>query len=257
MRPARARRRRGFWLDLFACFLIPAYTMLFAGSVEWLGTNFSVIAVTGKDHYWGFVYWGALAGGYFAVMLTKLALILPRLWQRSAVCLLALLACLALSNAYASTPRHFLPYTADVSVPAHSAGSETPLVADRDDHREQMRQQRQLERRERMHRAEDRYQQGKMRQEQERMIREQRRTEREQARRNGQHWDNRDRRDSKWNDRDRDHPGRKHDKDWLERERRKDHQYNRHPQPRHDDGQYRPEELKRRGFDDGQYHPGR
>ena len=101
MRPARARRRRGFWLDLFACFLIPAYTMLFAGSVEWLGTNFSVIAVTGKDHYWGFVYWGALAGGYFAVMLTKLALILPRLWQRSAVCLLALLACLALGYALA------------------------------------------------------------------------------------------------------------------------------------------------------------
>lgn len=173
------------------------------------------------------------------------------------LCAGTLLACLALSNAYASTPRHFLPYTADVSVPAHSAGSENPLVADRDDHREQMRQQRQLERRERMHRAEDRYQQGKMRQEQERMIREQRRTEREQARRNGQHWDNRDRKDSKWNDRDRDHPGRKHDKDRLERERRKDHQYNRHPQPRHDDGQYRPEELKRRGFDVGQYHPGR
>lgn len=107
MRPARARRRRGFWLDLFACFLIPAYTMLFAGSVEWLGTNFSVIAVTGKDHYWGFVYWGALAGGYFAVMLTKLALILPRLWQRSAVCLLVLLACLALGYALA------IPYLPD------------------------------------------------------------------------------------------------------------------------------------------------
>ena len=107
MRPARARRRRGFWLDLFACFLIPAYTMLFAGSVEWLGTNFSVIAVTGKDHYWGFVYWGALAGGYFAVMLTKLALILPRLWQRSAVFLLALLACLALGYALA------IPYLPD------------------------------------------------------------------------------------------------------------------------------------------------
>ena len=107
MRPARARRRRGFWLDLFACFLIPAYTMLFAGSVEWLGTNFSVIAVTGKDHYWGFVYWGARAGGYFAVMLTKLALILPRLWQRSAVCLLALLACLALGYALA------IPYLPD------------------------------------------------------------------------------------------------------------------------------------------------
>lgn len=63
MRPARVLRRRSFWLDLFACFLIPAYTLLFAGSVEWFGTNFSVIAVTGKDHYWGFVYWGLIAGG--------------------------------------------------------------------------------------------------------------------------------------------------------------------------------------------------
>ena len=104
---ARVHRRRSFWLDLFACFLIPAYTLLFAGSVEWFGTNFSVIAVTGEDHYWGFVYWGVLAGGYFAVMLTKLALILPRLWQRIAVCLLTLLACLALGYALA------IPYLPD------------------------------------------------------------------------------------------------------------------------------------------------
>ena len=62
VRPARAASQARLWLDLFACFLIPAYTLLFAGGVEWLGTNFSVIAVTGKDHYWGFVYWGALAG---------------------------------------------------------------------------------------------------------------------------------------------------------------------------------------------------
>ena len=107
MRPARVLRRRSFWLDLFACFLIPAYTLLFAGSVEWFGTNFSVIAVTGKDHYWGFVYWGMMAGGYFAVMLTKLALILPRLWQRIVVCLLTLLACLALGYALA------IPYLPD------------------------------------------------------------------------------------------------------------------------------------------------
>lgn len=107
MRPARFHRRRSFWLDLFACFLIPAYTLLFAGSVEWFGTNFSVIAVTGEDHYWGFVYWGVLAGGYFAVMLTKLALILPRLWQRVVVCLLTLLACLALGYALA------IPYLPD------------------------------------------------------------------------------------------------------------------------------------------------
>lgn len=102
MRPARFHRRRSFWLDLFACFLIPAYTLLFAGSVEWFGTNFSVIAVTGEDHYWG-----VLAGGYFAVMLTKLALVLPRLWQRIVVCLLTLLACLALGYALA------IPYLPD------------------------------------------------------------------------------------------------------------------------------------------------
>ena len=172
------------------------------------------------------------------------------------LCAGTLLACLVLSNAYASAPRAFLPHAMDFSVPAHSSGLEA-LVADRDDHREQMRQQRQLEQRERMHRAEDRYQQQKMRKEQERMIREQRRMEREQARRNGQHWDNRDHKDRKWNDRNRNLPGKKHDRERWERERRKAHQYDRHPRPRYDDGQYRPEELKRRGFDDGQYHPGR
>ena len=62
-----------FWLDFFACFLIPAYTLLFAGSVEWFGTNFSVIAVTGPDHYRGFIYWGILSGGYFFVMLIRLS----------------------------------------------------------------------------------------------------------------------------------------------------------------------------------------
>ena len=66
-------RRSGLLLDLFACFLIPAYTLLFAGSRAWFSTNFSVIAVTGPDHYRGFVYWGVLAGGYFFLMLMKLA----------------------------------------------------------------------------------------------------------------------------------------------------------------------------------------
>ena len=62
-------RRSGLLLDLFACFLIPAYTLLFAGSRAWFSTNFSVIAVTGPDHYRGFLYWGVLAGGYFFLML--------------------------------------------------------------------------------------------------------------------------------------------------------------------------------------------
>ena len=66
-----------FFVHVFACFLIPAYTLLFAGSMRWFGTNFSVIAVTGPDHYRGFIYWGVLAGGYFLVMLNALAAVLP------------------------------------------------------------------------------------------------------------------------------------------------------------------------------------
>lgn len=51
--------RKHFLVDFFACFLIPAYTLLFAGSMEWFSTNFSVIAVTGEDHFRGFFLWGA------------------------------------------------------------------------------------------------------------------------------------------------------------------------------------------------------
>ena len=29
-----------FFVHVFACFLIPAYTLLFAGSMRWFGTNF-------------------------------------------------------------------------------------------------------------------------------------------------------------------------------------------------------------------------
>ena len=83
-----------FLLDCFACFLIPAYTLLFAGSVRWFGTNFSVIAVTGADHYRGFLCWGLLAGGYFFVMLNALAAALPDFWGRLTTRLLAAAACL-------------------------------------------------------------------------------------------------------------------------------------------------------------------
>lgn len=90
-----------FWLDFFACFLIPAYTLLFAGSVRWFGTNFSVIAVTGPDHYRGFVWWGILAGSYFFVMLSRLAFLLPRRWERTLVRLLTVCAVLSLAYAVA------------------------------------------------------------------------------------------------------------------------------------------------------------
>lgn len=106
--------RRHFWLDLFACFLIPVYTLLFAGSVEWFGTNFSVIAVTGPDHYRGFVYWGILAGSYFFVILSRLAFGLPRRWMRTLVRLLAVCAVLALAYAIAIPylPEYFPKYAA-------------------------------------------------------------------------------------------------------------------------------------------------
>ncbi len=103
-----------FWLDFFACFLIPAYTLLFAGSVQWFGTNFSVIAVTGPDHYRGFVYWGVLAGSYFFVMLSRLAFVLPRRGTRVLVRLLTVCAVLALAYAVAIPylPAYFPKYAA-------------------------------------------------------------------------------------------------------------------------------------------------
>ena len=89
-------KRGHFWLDFVACFLIPAYTLLFAGSVQWFGTNFSVIAVTGPDHYRGFIYWGVLAGGYFLVLLNALAATLPQPGARLTVRVLTAAALLSL-----------------------------------------------------------------------------------------------------------------------------------------------------------------
>lgn len=107
-------RSTHFWLNATACFLIPAYTLLFAGSVEWFGTNFSVLAVTGADHYRGFVGWGLLAGGYFLVMLSQLAGLLPRPVQRAGVLVLTTLAVLSLGYALVIPylPAYFPKYAA-------------------------------------------------------------------------------------------------------------------------------------------------
>ena len=96
-----------FFLDCFACFLIPAYTLLFAGSMKWFATNFSVLAVTGPDHYRGFVYWGILAGGYFLVVLTGLAGRLSLPGARFTVRVLTGVALLSLAYAVA------IPYLPD------------------------------------------------------------------------------------------------------------------------------------------------
>ena len=119
-----------FWLDLFACFLIPAYTLLFAGSVRWFGSNFSVIAVAGPDHYRGFVWWGVLAGGYFFVMLSGLAFALPSRRERALVRLLAACALLSLSYALAIPylPAYFPRYA--VLHVALAAGACALLMAD-------------------------------------------------------------------------------------------------------------------------------
>ena len=119
-----------FWLDFFACFLIPAYTLLFAGSVRWFGTNFSVIAVTGPDHYRGFLYWGLLAGSYFFVMLSKLAFTLPVRWERALTRLLAVCAVLSLAYALAIPylPQYFPRYAALHVLLA--AGASVLLMAD-------------------------------------------------------------------------------------------------------------------------------
>lgn len=92
MSPRKRHTRKRTLIDLLACFLIPAYTLLFAGSVEWFGTNFSVLAVTGPDHYRGFVVWGLLAGGYFLWVLTAIARTLAP-WPRRITGFLSLLAC--------------------------------------------------------------------------------------------------------------------------------------------------------------------
>ena len=103
-----------FCLDFFACFLIPAYTLLFAGSVQWFGTNFSVLAVTGPDHYRGFIYWGVLAGGYFLAVLNALAAVLPQPGGRLTVRVLTAIALLSLAYAVAIPylPKYFPRYAA-------------------------------------------------------------------------------------------------------------------------------------------------
>lgn len=88
-----------FWVDVTACFLIPAYTLLFAGSRRWFSTNFSVLAVMGEDHYRGFFYWGMLAGSFFLLTLLDLSRTLPTLAGRLTLRLTALTAITCLTAA--------------------------------------------------------------------------------------------------------------------------------------------------------------
>ena len=73
-------------LDLFACFLIPLYTLLFTHDTRWFTTNFSVIAAA-RDQRHGFLLWGMLVGVFLLCVLLPVMAALPRpLWPR--LCLL-------------------------------------------------------------------------------------------------------------------------------------------------------------------------
>lgn len=102
----RIERAGRVLLDLYACFLIPAYTLLFAGGKHWLDTNFSVLALLGTGQFWGFVLWGTLLAAYFLVMLT---LICRTLEGCTWVVCAGTLACLCLAGAMLLPylPEHF------------------------------------------------------------------------------------------------------------------------------------------------------
>lgn len=59
-------------LNLYSCYLLPAYTLLFAGYEEWFRTNFSVLAVSGSKYYRSFLIWAVVTAIYFGVLLILL-----------------------------------------------------------------------------------------------------------------------------------------------------------------------------------------
>ena len=100
-------------LDLFACFLIPLYTLLFTHDSRWFTTNFSVIAAA-RDQRHGFFLWGMLVGVYLLCVLLPVMAALPRpLWPR--LCLLGGFLLLLSAVVLPYTPDE-LPKIADLHV---------------------------------------------------------------------------------------------------------------------------------------------
>lgn len=100
-------------LDLFACFLIPLYTLLFTHDTRWFTTNFSVIAAA-RDQRHGFFLWGMLVGVYLLCVLLLVMAALPRpLWPR--LCLLGGFLLLLSAVVLPYTPDE-LPKIADLHV---------------------------------------------------------------------------------------------------------------------------------------------
>lgn len=99
-------------LDLFACFLIPLYTLLFTHDTRWFTTNFSVIAAA-RDQRHGFFLWG-MVGVYLLCVLLPVMAALPRpLWPR--LCLLGGFLLLLSAVVLPYTPDE-LPKIADLHV---------------------------------------------------------------------------------------------------------------------------------------------
>ena len=97
-------------LDLFACFLIPLYTLLFTHDTRWFTTNFSVIAAA-RDQRHGFFL---LVGVYLLCVLLPVMAALPRpLWPR--LCLLGGFLLLLSAVVLPYTPDE-LPKIADLHV---------------------------------------------------------------------------------------------------------------------------------------------
>lgn len=95
-------------LDLFACFLIPLYTLLFTHDTRWFTTNFSVIAAA-RDQRHGFFLWV-----YLLCVLLPVMAALPRpLWPR--LCLLGGFLLLLSAVVLPYTPDE-LPKIADLHV---------------------------------------------------------------------------------------------------------------------------------------------
>ena len=106
-------------LDLFACFLIPLYTLLFTHDTRWFTTNFSVIAAA-RDQRHGFFLWGMLVGVYLLCVLLPVMAALPRpLWPR--LCLLG--GFLLLLSAVV------LPYTPDMRLYGQLPAGAVPVSA--------------------------------------------------------------------------------------------------------------------------------
>ena len=104
MRGCRTEREY-LLLDLYSCYLLPAYTLLFAGREEWFRTNFSVLAVSGSEYYYGFLTWAVVTAIYFGVILILLT------EDLSAVCRWCVLALLgtALVSLTFGVPLPYLP----------------------------------------------------------------------------------------------------------------------------------------------------